>query len=72
MRLIIVVAVHSAARGAGWVGAMEGNGLCTIYLHLAQKQIVFVPLYFSIDDYLFFVSVSLPNRPPGCRTLGMR
>lgn len=33
---------------------MEGNGLHPIYLHLVQKQIVFVPLYFAIDRYLFF------------------
>lgn len=48
---------------------MEGNGLCPIHLHLVQKQIVFVPLYFSIDYYLFFVSVPLPNRPQGCESV---
>lgn len=54
--------------GAGWVGVMEGSGLHPIHLHLAQKQIVFVPLYFSIDHYLPFVSVPLPNSPPGCES----
>lgn len=44
---------------------MEGNGLCTIHLHLVQKQIVFVPLYFFIDRYLRFVSVPLPNSARG-------
>lgn len=54
--------------GAGWVGVMEGGGLHPIHLHLGQKQIVFVPLYFSIDHYLPFVSVPLPNSPPGCKS----
>lgn len=47
--------------GAGWVGVMEGSGLYPIHLNLKQKQILFVPLYFSIDHYLSFVSVPLPN-----------
>ena len=47
--------------GAGWVGGMEGSGLALVHLHIVQKQIVFVPLYFSIDHYLTFVSVPLPN-----------
>ena len=66
---LIIVAVK---RGAGWVGVMEGNGLCPIHLHLVQKQIVFVPLYFSIDHYLFFVSVPLPNGPLACGTVRLQ
>lgn len=44
-----------------WLGVMRGNALWSIHLHLVQKQIVFVPLYFSIHCYLFFVSMPLPN-----------
>lgn len=66
--IIIVVSGGAAAVQAGWV-AMEGNGLRPIRLHLVQKQIVFVPLYFSTDHYLFFVSVPLPNGPVGCETV---
>lgn len=56
---------------AGWVGVMEGSGLYHIHLHLVQKQIVFVPLYFSIDHYLSFVSMPLPNGPRGCESAGL-
>lgn len=64
VELIIIV--------AGRVGVMEGSGLFHIHLHLVQKQIVFVPLYFSIDHYLSFVSVPLPNGPRGCENVGLR
>lgn len=63
VELIIIV--------AGRVGVMEGSGLFHIHLHLVQKQIVFVPLYFSIDHYLSFVSVPLPNGPRGCENVGL-
>lgn len=58
--------------GAAWVGVMEGSGLRPIHLNLMQKQIVFVPLYFSIDHYLSFVSVPLPNSPQGCESVRLR
>lgn len=47
---------------------MEAKGLCLIHLNLVQEQIVFVPLYFSIDRYLFFFSMSLQTRPWGYET----
>lgn len=59
--LIIIAVKQGAATVQCWVGVMEGNGLRSIHLHLVQKQIVFVPLYFSIDRYLCFVSVPLLN-----------
>ncbi len=67
--LIIIAVKRGSSHGTGWVGVMEGNGLCPVHLHLLQKQIVFVRLYFSIDYYLFFVSVPLPNSPRGCESV---
>lgn len=58
--------------GAGWVGVMEGGPPQPLHLHLALKQIVFVPLYFAIDRYLPFVCVPLPNSPSGCGGWGFR
>lgn len=47
---------------------MEGNGLRSIHLHLVHKQIVFVPLYFSLDHYL--VWVPLLNSSGGWKLVG--
>lgn len=57
---------------ASWLGVMEGNRLYFIHLHLVQKQIVFVPLCFSIDHYLFFVSLPLPNSSQGCESVRLQ